>query len=309
MIGQFNFIGQGGSYWFIGVVEAVLDPENMGRVKVRCFGIHTEDKTALPTDALPWALVGTSPNGNSSDIGHLLLGTVVYGIFLDGIDMQMPLVQLVIPGLHVSTNTDKGFSNLKPTPPTTKTHTGNAFARAKDYPKRTYYPTMEGANGKSFTEPQNTQQPKYPYNNATQSDSGQLFEMDDTPNHERLSLQDRYGNYFEFHGKNAVLKTIEGLYNLCKNYYLGIANDRVTAIGGGDYEKIHGGNKVIEIANGDYILNCKNANITINGDVTLNVTGNVNETVNGNHTLSVSGNSTIEAGGTLSLNGSVILIG
>lgn len=309
MINQFNFIGQSGSYWFIGVVEDVIDPENMGRVRVRCFGIHSEDKTTLPTAALPWALVGTSPNGNSSDIGHLLQGTVVYGMFLDGIDMQMPFVQLVIPGLHVSTNTAKGFSNLKPNPPTEKSYSGNKFARAKDYPKRTYYPTMQSAEGKSVVEPQNTQVPEYPYNNATQSDSGHLFEMDDTPNHERLSLQDRYGNYFEFHGKQVVLKTIEGLYNLCKNYYLGIANDRVTSIGGADYEKIHGGNKVIEIANGDYILNCKNANITINGDCNINVTGNVNQNVSGNHTLSVSGNATIESGGVLSLNGSQVLIG
>lgn len=309
MINQFNFVGQSGNYWFIGIVEDVLDPENMGRVRVRCFGIHSDDKTELPTASLPWALVGTSPNGNSSDIGHLLQGTTVYGMFLDGIDMQMPFVQLVIPGLHTSTETSKGFANLKPNPPKAKSYTGNPYARTKEYPQRTYYPTMSSAGGKSITEPNGTRQCKYPYNNATQSDSGHVFEIDDTPSHERLSLQDRNGSYVEMHDKNMVLKTIESLYTLCKNQYQGIAQDRVITVGGSDYERIQTGNKVIEIAEGDYTLNCNNATLTINGNCTLNITGNVEQNVSGNHNLSVSGNSTIEAGGILSLNGSQILIG
>ena len=35
------------------VVEDHNDPEQIGRVKVRCLGIHTEDKETLPTDDLP----------------------------------------------------------------------------------------------------------------------------------------------------------------------------------------------------------------------------------------------------------------
>ena len=58
--------------WFTGVVEDRFDPEEMNRVKVRCFGYHTEDIGILPTDKLPWATVmmpatdsGTSGIGNT----------------------------------------------------------------------------------------------------------------------------------------------------------------------------------------------------------------------------------------------------
>ena len=30
--------------WFMGVVEDRMDPEMMGRVRVRCFGFHTESR-------------------------------------------------------------------------------------------------------------------------------------------------------------------------------------------------------------------------------------------------------------------------
>ena len=42
-----NFMGFDGFTWFQGVVEDHNDPEQIGRVKVRCLGIHTEDKETL----------------------------------------------------------------------------------------------------------------------------------------------------------------------------------------------------------------------------------------------------------------------
>ena len=53
------------SNFFIGVVEDRADPEQMGRVRVRIFGIHTADKVKIPTDSLPWAQV-TMPVTNAS---------------------------------------------------------------------------------------------------------------------------------------------------------------------------------------------------------------------------------------------------
>jgi hypothetical protein len=43
--------------WFIGVVEDRMDPEYMGRVKVRCLGHHTENKTEILTEDLSWSTV------------------------------------------------------------------------------------------------------------------------------------------------------------------------------------------------------------------------------------------------------------
>ena len=40
--------------------------------------------------------------------------------------------------------------------------------------------------------------PQYPYNHATYTESGHLFELDDTRDFERVSLQHRLGTYFEW---------------------------------------------------------------------------------------------------------------
>ena len=39
--------------WFFGVIEDIIDPLNIGRVKVRCYGWHTEDREVLPPEGLP----------------------------------------------------------------------------------------------------------------------------------------------------------------------------------------------------------------------------------------------------------------
>ena len=43
-----NFQGQDGFVWFTGVVEDRNDPTKLGRVRVRCVGYHTDNKTARP---------------------------------------------------------------------------------------------------------------------------------------------------------------------------------------------------------------------------------------------------------------------
>ena len=83
--------------WFVGVVESRMDPNFLGRVKVRCFGYHSENRIELPTEDLPWAMVMQSINsGAQPDVGHsptgLVDGTWVIGIFLDGEEAQQPLV-------------------------------------------------------------------------------------------------------------------------------------------------------------------------------------------------------------------------
>ena len=66
-----HFMGTDGFIWFIGVVEDRDDPSELGRVRVRCVGFHTEDKTRIPTEGLPWAHVMhpvTDPS--MSGMGH-----------------------------------------------------------------------------------------------------------------------------------------------------------------------------------------------------------------------------------------------
>jgi hypothetical protein len=102
MIDEKHFMGRDGFYWFVGKVVDRNDTKQLGRVKVRIFGIHPdsekkEGENYVPDDHLPWAIpvqpvtsagvfgVGQSPTG-------LLVGSYVLGFFIDGQDAQIPVV-------------------------------------------------------------------------------------------------------------------------------------------------------------------------------------------------------------------------
>ena len=88
--------------WFLGTVVRVDgDPERLGRVKVRIYGVHPDDPYECPEGDLPWAsVVLPSTEAGASGYG----GTVgikptaqVFGIFLDGKNSQLPLILGSIP--------------------------------------------------------------------------------------------------------------------------------------------------------------------------------------------------------------------
>jgi len=86
-----------GFNWWIGVVEDRMDPEKMGRCRVRIYGYHTDNKVILPTKDLPWATpIQPITSAAISGIGSSPLGPVegtwVIGFFLDGEDMQQPAI-------------------------------------------------------------------------------------------------------------------------------------------------------------------------------------------------------------------------
>ena len=110
-------MGMDGFIWFMGVVEDHNDPEQIGRVRVRCLGIHTEDKETLPTDDLPWSMVMMPTTSASvSQIGHspsgLLKGSWVMGFFRDGEGCQEPVVMGSFHGYPIERpNTNLGFAD------------------------------------------------------------------------------------------------------------------------------------------------------------------------------------------------------
>lgn len=90
--------------FFIGVVEDRNDPMKLGRCKVRVVGLHTHDKTILPTSDLPWSMLmqpitGAAVAGiGSSSVGPVE-GTTVIVIFHDYPDCQQPIMIGAIGGL------------------------------------------------------------------------------------------------------------------------------------------------------------------------------------------------------------------
>ena len=112
-----NFMGMDGFIWFTGVVEDRNDPSQLGRVRVRCVGHHTDDKTKIPTVDLPWAHVmhpvtDPSMNGMGNTPSFMVEGTWVVGFFMDAEDKQQPVIIGTLPGVpDESPNTSKGFND------------------------------------------------------------------------------------------------------------------------------------------------------------------------------------------------------
>ena len=220
-------VGEEGVRWFLGVVEDRDDPEKQGRVRVRIYNVHG-DKVETPTNTIPWAVV-LMPGFSSSlkQVGvsatGLQVGSTVVGFFMDGNESLLPAIIGAFPG--------KG-----------------------DIPKlATNQNTLQ--KQQLGPEPGSAYNSKYPYNKVTQTESGHVFEVDDTPNFERLHQYHRSGTYTEIDHEGR----------------------RVNKIVGDDYEIVQKNQEV-------YIKG--NVNIKVDGNYTLNVTGNIvinGKTINMNH--------------------------
>ena len=81
-----------------GIVEDIADPLMNNRLRIRINGFHNQNKTILPTEALPWAIVGLPVNGAGS-FSVPRVGDWVVGFFMDGDQGQMPVMMGVISGL------------------------------------------------------------------------------------------------------------------------------------------------------------------------------------------------------------------
>ena len=108
--------------------------------------------------------------------------------------------------------------------------------------------------------------PVYPYNNIQQTESGHSFEMDDTPNQERIRLQHRSGTFIEM------------------------------APNGDEVHKVYGDGYEITIQN-KHIQVSGNCTIEVLGDYNVHVSGNKNEVIDGDYNLQVTGNMTTRCKG------------
>ena len=92
--------------WFLGVVLDINDPEQLGRVKVRIYGVHPDNTIDASLDDLPWSHVSVPvTEGGSSGIGTntgIKPMAQVYGIFLDGKNSQIPLILGSIPKIEAA---------------------------------------------------------------------------------------------------------------------------------------------------------------------------------------------------------------
>ena len=105
-----NLFARDGFFWWVGVVEDRMDPLKLGRCRVRILGYHVDNKQALPTADLPWAMpmqpiFSAAISGKGQTPLGPLEGTWVVGFFADGKDMQQPIMMGTMGGIASSSNT------------------------------------------------------------------------------------------------------------------------------------------------------------------------------------------------------------
>ena len=271
--------------FYYGVVEDRNDPEFLGRVRVRVHGLHTHEKAMIPTEKLPWAQVMTPTTSSSfSGVGEtpkLIEGTFVVLNFIDGENMQMPIVIGTVPGI-----TQEHILEIDGTPLPRGSGSQGFQDPNNMWPEESYLNNSDlpklARNTIDFEREQHTSEnplftitePEdirsnhvYPYNQVKQSESGHFEEWDDTTGNERLGLQHKSGTFREIRPDGTKVEKIVG------------ASYKIVA----DSENVYIEGKVNLHIN-------STCNTYINGDWNVRVTGNQNITVDGNITEIVGGN-------------------
>jgi hypothetical protein len=235
-----KFLGEEGFRWFIGVVADRDDPEKRGRVRVRVFGVHDQDEVLVPTTTLPWAIVlmpGTSASYKQVGISAtgLTVGSTVIGFFLDGNETTMPVIFGVLPGIGDIPQLAAGQPSIN---------------------KELIGP-----------EPPSAFRAQYPFNKVIQTESGHVFEVDDTPNFQRLHTYHRSGTYEEIDAEGTKVNKIvgDGFEIVQKNKTVFIQGDLSITVNGG--ARIIAPSVRIDGA------------VTINGETTINGNLRVSETI------------------------------
>lgn len=288
--------------WFVGVVEDISDPLKLGRIRIRSLGWHTENKTAIPTESLPWAMVSQPiTSAASSGIGHsptgILPGTWVVGFFSDGGNGQQPVVTGTLAGSPVDKpNSQLGFSDPSgkfPRPEYLGESGVNRLCRNESIDKTIVQKKKDGldknvstSSGKVWSEPKTPYAAVYPKNHVYESESGHIQEFDDTPGKERVHLYHKSGTFEEIHPNGTQVQKIK------KDSYEIILGDKYIHIKGDCNLTIDSDSNIL--IKGDVKLKIE-GDVTeeIDGDVNRTISGNLTETIAGNHTKTVSGESAI----------------
>lgn len=264
-----KFAGREGYVWFIGVVENRKDPLQIGRVQIRCYNIHSQDKIILPTEDLLWATpemsitsssikgVGQSPTGIQN-------GTTVFGYFLDGNDCQVPLITGTLIGQGDVSPLAIGINNL-----------------VKNI--------IPGSN-----EPESAYNTKYPYNKVLTTEGGIVVEYDDTPNNKRIHIYHPSGTYKEINDAGMqVDKVVDNHFDI-------VVKDKNIWIGGNMTVHIVG-NATMQV-DGDCVLGVNGSMITeVFGDLTAAVNGNLVSAVGGDSNSTVEGECIVNAKGDINV--------
>ena len=328
-----NFLGKNNFIWFNGVVEDRNDPQKLGRLRVRCVGIHTDNKDDLPTADLPWSqLIHPITSSGISGLGHspgfIVEGTWVFGYFRDGYAMQEPMVIGTLPGKPAElAETSKGFydpngvypkyknevdTNRLATNDSNNPHLGLELRKLT---RKTGVPTadfdavpveehistaIEASDSDTWNQPEIPYAAVYPFNHVFESESGHVMEIDDTKDNERLFTQHRTGTSQEIDKDGNQV-------NIIKGDHYNIVSGKRQAVIEGNLDITIGGRHKIYInkdgqTNNHYDIQVgPNASVNIQVDKgDMNVVlkdGKLNTNVAGDYNMKIGGNMNLDVRG------------
>ena len=328
-----NFLGKNNFIWFNGVVEDRQDPQKLGRLRVRCVGIHTQNKDDLPTADLPWSqlihpITSSGISGLGSSPGFIVEGTWVFGYFRDGYAMQEPMVIGTLPGKPVElADSTKGFydpngvypkykdevdTNRLATNDSNNPHLGLELRKLT---RKTGVPTadfdavpveehvsvaIEASDGDTFDQPAIPYAAVYPYNHVFESESGHITEIDDTLDNERLFTAHRTGTSQEIDKDGNQVNIIKG------DHYNIVSGKRQAVIEGNADLTIGGRHKIYINKDGQtnnhYDIQVgPNASVNIQidkGDMNVVLKdGKLNTNVAGDYNMKIGGNMNLDVRG------------
>jgi len=242
-------IGSEGWQWFIGIVEDVADPLEMGRVKARIINEHDNE---IDTDDLEWAHVMLPTTSacveGVGDTPGLTVGSRVMGFYMDGQEKQIPVIIGSFPTIP---DNDVDLHSL------------SWLHRAKNVIEKK----------KLEREPDTAYGAEYPFNRVMQTRSGITVEMDDTPENERLHIYHPSGTFIEINSDGRlVIKSTEENYNL-------VAKNRVEFIGE-NWDLLVKGNMIADVIG--------NVDLTVGGKVNADIKGDCFAKIGGDTTIDCS---------------------
>ena len=125
---------------------------------------------------------------------------------------------------------------------------------------------VKTAGGVQWSEPYPAYNPLYPYNQANETESGHVFELDDTPGNERIHLAHRSGSFVEWYPTGTVVEKVTK-----SKYQIVMGEDHLHVMG-----------RVL---------------ITVDSDALIRVAGDVALEVGGKMTANAAGDIDIVSGG------------
>jgi hypothetical protein len=221
-------------FWFLGIVEDIDDPLQIGRVRIRNIEDHNPSQSEyVETTDLPWAIPFTSINSSSRfGIGisptGINVGSYVFGFYLDGEKKTKPAYLGTWPVYAEET----------------AKHSVSRIARGINPVEKEYLPE----------EPKSQYASEYPFNKTMTTNRGHVIEVDDTPENERIHIFHRSGTYIEMNQDGSlVIKTASKRFDIVDNDHL---------------ESIHGRQDVTVVGDQKVVIS-KNQTIGVGGTISI----------------------------------------